>query len=252
MPKRMPKPVKYEIAGHALRVCDVPARLRPRELFERVGPEAVADDVLIALILRSGVKGVSVIELARGLVQHYGSLTEMAQASVNELAKFPGLGKVKAQVLKAALELARRTAEEATPEKATINTPAEAAAILRERARSREEEIFWVLPLDAKNRLKRPPFEITRGLLNASLVHPREVFREAIRVSCAAIVLVHNHPSGDPQPSAEDIRVTRQIVEAGKIVNIDVMDHIILGRQREQGAPDFFSMREAGLVKFEV
>jgi len=248
----MAKAVRYQIAGRAPRVCDVPARQRPRELFERVGPEGVPDDVLVALILRSGVQGLSVIELARGLVQHYGSLTALAQASVNELAEFPGMGKVKAQVLKAALELARRTAEEATPERATINTPADAAAVLRERARSREEEIFWVLPLDAKNRLKRPPFEITRGLLDASLVHPREVFREAIRSSCAAIVLCHNHPSGDPQPSAEDIRVTRQIVEAGKIVNIDVMDHIILGRQRSKGDLDFFSMREAGLVKFEV
>jgi DNA repair protein RadC len=242
----------YKIRDAGPRVLDIPQRQRPREIFDRVGPEKVEDDVLVALVLRSGVAGMSVVELAKRLLQHYGSLTALSQASVSELAEMPGMGKVKAQVLKAALELAKRLSQESVPDKVTVSTPGEAAGLLRDEARSREEEAFWVLALDAKNRLKRPPFEISQGILDASLIHPREVFKEAIRSSSAAIVLAHNHPSGDPQPSAEDIRVTRQIVEAGKIVDIDVLDHVILGRRKRDGETDYFSMREAGLVNFEV
>ena len=116
--------------------------------------------------------------------------------------------------------------------------------------RTREEESFWVLLLDGKNRLMKAPIEVTRGLLDASLVHPREVFKEAIRSASAAVVLAHNHPSGDPNPSAEDIRITKQLVEAGRIVDIQVLDHVVLGRQSGAGSADFFSFREAGIVEF--
>lgn len=241
----------YEIRPTAPRVRDMPSRERPREMFDRVGAENVSDADLLAIILRSGVKGTSVVELAQRLLAHYGSLTALAQVSADELAGIKGMGKVKGQVLKAALELARRMAQESTPQQETITTPEQAARILREFARPREEEAFWVLALDTKNRLKRPPIEVTRGLVDASLIHPREVFREAIRTASAAVVLAHNHPSGDPAPSAEDIRITRQIVQAGRIVGIDVLDHVVLGRQRGEGQVDFFSFREAGLVDFE-
>ena len=122
--------------------------------------------------------------------------------------------------------------------------------VMRERLRSREEEAFWVLMLDVKNRMLRQPVEVTKGLLDASLVHPREVFREAIRSTSAAVVLVHNHPSGDPTPSAEDVRITKQLVDAGRIVDIHVLDHVILGQADSQGSPGYFSLSESGLVDF--
>jgi DNA repair protein RadC len=220
-------------------------------MFDRIGAENVSDQVLVALILRSGVKGMSVVDLAESLLNRFGTLTALAQTSVDELAAIQGMGPVKAQVLKAALELAHRLSEESTPAQHTVRSPEDAARLLRERARTRLEESFWVLLLDAKYRLRRPAFEVTRGLLDASLVHPREVFKEAIRSSCAAIVLVHNHPSGDPSPSAEDVRITRQLVEAGKVVDIEVLDHIIIGRAMQGRSVDFFSMREEGVVQFK-
>ncbi|NCC52608.1 MAG: DNA repair protein RadC, partial [Spartobacteria bacterium] len=170
----------------------------------------------------------------------------------SELASIRGMGKVKAQVLKCALDIGRRMIEEAVPERAVVHTPDMAARILRMTTRSRTEESFWVLGLDTKNRLLRAPIEITKGLLDASLVHPREVFREAIRLGCAAIILGHNHPSGDPTPSGEDLRITRQLVEAGKIINISVLDHVVIGHHVQNGGSDFISLRETGLVNFEV
>jgi len=110
--------------------------------------------------------------------------------------------------------------------------------------------VFWVLLLNAKNRLQAPPVEITSGLLDASQAHPREVFRDAIRAACAAIVMVHNHPSGDPAPSPEDIRITRQLVQSGRVIDIRVLDHVILGKASASRKQDFFSMREAGIVNF--
>ncbi len=242
----------YDIPVARLRIQDIPERQRPRELCSRMGTEHVPDDVLLALILRSGIHGLSVADLARELLSRYGSLTALSQVSETELATLPGMGPVKAQVLKAALELAKRLAEEAMQDGDVICTPEDAARVLRQRARTEEGEVFWVLPLDTKNRMKRPPIEVSRGVLDASLVHPREVFREAIRSSSAAVVLAHNHPSGDPQPSSDDIRITRQLVEAGKIVRISVLDHVVLGRLGAEDAVDYFSIREAGLVQFEV
>jgi DNA repair protein RadC len=230
---------------------DVPERRRPRELLDRLGPHAVPDDVLLAIILRSGVKGCNVMHLAGELLDRYGTLTALSQQSIDELASIHGMGRVKAQVLRASLELARRLVEEATPEEVVVNEPGEAAAVLREYARPQEREVFWALLLDTKYRLKRAPVEITSGLLDASLVHPREVFREAIRSGSAGVVVAHNHPSGDPTPSSEDVRITRQLVEAGKIINISILDHVILGRRRHKDELDFFSMRESGLVEFE-
>ena len=245
---RMVNEELYQI--EPIRMADIPSRQRPREQFERMGAENVSEDVLLALILRSGVRGMNVVDLSRGLIQEYGSLTALAKASIEDLSRMRGMGKVKAQVLKSALELAKRLSEESAPIRHTIRSPEDAAGILRERMRTREEESFWVLLLDGKNRLMKSPIEVTRGLLDASLVHPREVFKEAIRSASAAVVLAHNHPSGDPSPSAEDVRITKQLVEAGRIVDIHVLDHVVLGRQGGGGGIDFFSFREAGIVEF--
>lgn len=238
----------YRIRSKPMR--EIPARLRPREQFDLVGPEHVPDQTLLALILRIGVPGVNVADLADQLLRKYGSLTALAQASAGELVEMDGIGPVKAQILKAALELARRLSLEAIPENHKVSSPEDVLMVLRERARLSEAEVFWVLLLDTKNRLRRPPLEITKGTLNTSLAHPREVFKEAIRSSCASIVLAHNHPSGDPTPSPEDVRITRQLVEAGKIVEIHVLDHIILGRKRADERLDYVSLRETGMVQF--
>ena len=239
----------YHIPVSRLRVKDMPERIRPREEMERLGVENVSDDVLLAIILRTGVQGVNVVDLARGLLQHFGSLTGLAGASIGELQTIKGMGKVKAQTLMAALQIARNLAEETLPDKFRVRTPQDAARLLRDRVRSLDAEVFWSLHLDARNFLIRPPVEVTRGLLDASLVHPREVFRDAIRTATAAIVLAHNHPSGDPTPSAEDIRITRQLIESGKIVDIKVLDHVIVGKPGGQSR-DFVSLREEGIVKF--
>lgn len=229
---------------------EVPESERPREIFDQIGPENMTDKQLLALILRSGVKGRSVTDLADGLLNEYGSLGALAAVSAEDLASIKGMGRVRAQVVKAALELARRLASRGEAGPVAVRTPEDAARLLRHDALASDVECFWVLLLDRKYRLRRPPLRITRGILDASLVHPREVFKEAVRTSSAALVLVHNHPSGDPQPSPEDIRITRQLVEAGKIMDIEILDHIILGRAEEGRPQDYLSLRESGLVLF--
>ncbi len=232
----------------------MPARLRPREAMDRQGAEHVSDVALLAVLLRSGSSGMNVVSLAEEILRHYGSLTALARAALPELSgnkKFKGLGKVKAQTLKAALELARRLAEETRDAgDRPVRSPEDVAGVLREMARTLDHERFWTLHLDTRNRVKGVPLEISKGILDASLVHPREVFKPAIQSGCAALVLVHNHPSGDPTPSAEDIRITRQIVQAGQVIGIKVLDHVVLGRSDTAGAKDYMSMREAGMVEF--
>lgn len=251
-PLRSPKETTYRISPPRLRIRELPVRLQPREMFDRLGPEGVPDEVLVALILRSGMHGCNVADLARRLLtEYFPSLTELSRASVDEIETIRGVGRVKAQMLKAALELGRRMATEPQKPAIRIQQPADAACLLRGKAQVLDCEIFWILPLDTKNRLRRVPVEISRGLLDASLVHPREVFRPAIQAGSAALVLVHNHPSGDPTPSDEDLSVTRQLVEAGRILGIRVLDHIILGRAAKAGTPDYISLREAQLVSFE-
>ena len=241
---------RYEIEESALRVRDIPASLRPREEMARLGPEHVSDVVLLAIILRTGTQGVNVVNLAQAMFNHYdGSLTRLAGATIEELKQFKGISDVKAQMLMAALQIGRNMTREALPEGKRIKTPADAVRALAHDARLLDTEVFWTLHLDSRNRLRRPPEVITQGLLDASLVHPREVFRDAIRSVTAAVLLAHNHPSGDPTPSAEDIRITRQLVEAGKVVDIKVLDHIIIGRHATP-TEGFVSMREQGVVDF--
>ena len=242
--------VRQSQARGACRTC--PSGCVPGRKWIALESRHVADDVLLAILLRSGTRGVSVVELAKKLVKEYGSLSAIAQVSVDELAapKRIGMGRVKAQVLKAALELGRRLYQEASPKHDRVRTPADAARVLRGEAMTLDKEVFWVLMLDSKNNLKGKPIEITTGLLNASLVHPREVFREAIKLNVAAVVVVHNHPSGDPSPSAEDVRITKQLVEAGKVIGIKVLDHVILGKPQGDDASSVLSLRETGIVSF--
>jgi DNA repair protein RadC len=239
----------YRVEPDAWRVRDLPARLRPREAMARLGAANVNDDVLLAVLLRSGVPGLNVVDLAGGLLRRYGSLTALAAATESELAACRGVGPVKAQILKAALEIGRRLHEERAPRRVPVRTPEDVHRLMGPLARGLDREIFWALPLNAKNMLVHRPLDISQGLLDASLVHPREVFREAIRTSAAAMIVAHNHPSGDPSPSAEDIRVTRQLVQAGRIIGIRLLDHVILA-DGSGGDNGFMSMREAGVVDF--
>jgi len=248
-PKAAPARGSPAISDH--RVKDVPAQYRPREMFERLGPNHVPDEVLMALLLRTGAQNANVIDLARDMLRRYGSLTALAEAPQSELEAFPGVGPVKAQILISAFELAKRLAVEKTPTRPVLNRPFEVAELLREEARTRETEVFWIFCLDPRNKLMRAPSIITTGIADATLVHPREVFKEAIRASSSAVILAHNHPSGDPSPSPADIRITRKLVQAGKVLSIEVMDHIVVGKENADGSPWFVSIRESGLVPFE-
>ena len=239
----------YEIS--LSRIKDLPGHRRPRELALDAGVQNVSDEGLVAILLRAGIRGQSVIDLSRQVLDRYqGSLTRLAEASHDDLCSIKGIGAVKALELRAALELGQRTAKEAHAPLPLIREPAHVLALLQKETAQLDQEVFWVLLLDQKYRLRRAPVEVTKGILNASLAHPREVFREAIRMAAAAVIVVHNHPSGDPTPSAEDIQVTRQLLETGKVVDIQLLDHIIIGGKRPPPAP-YTSLREAGLVDFK-
>jgi DNA repair protein RadC len=235
----------------ALQVRDMPDGMRPRELLERKGAQALSDDALLAVVLRSGVHGASVIDVARRLMARFKTLHAVAAAPMEELMDEKGVGRVGALSLMAALEIGRRLVEETQPSRRRIRTPTDVIDALRGQVPFLGREVFWILALDAKNGLKGGgPVEVTRGLLDASLVHPREVFQYAIRASACSVVLAHNHPSGDPTPSAEDVRMTRQLVAAGRIVGIAVLDHIVMGGKTETGW-SYTSLREQGLLDFD-
>jgi len=241
-------PVQYKIS--LSRIKDLPGHRRPRELALEAGVDQVPDEVLVAILLRAGIRGQSVIDLARQVLDlHQGSLSRLTEASHDELCAIKGIGKVKALELRAALELGSRAVHQESERLPLIREPKHVLSLLQKETTQLDQEVFWVLLLDQKYRLRRAPVAATKGILNASLVHPREVFREAIRMSAAAVIVAHNHPSGDPTPSAEDIQITRQLLETGKIVDIQLLDHIIIGGKCPHPAP-YTSLREAGLVDF--
>ena len=238
-----------------LTVKELPLAMQPREELQRRGAENVADEILVAIILRSGMKGKNVTELSRELLRRYGGLSGLSKADFEELRglKIKGLGKVKCMELAAALEIGRRAAQHAQVprhEEAAIRDPESAYRILSPLARPLQQEIFWVLLLDTKNKLIGQPVETSRGLLDTSPVHPREVFSKAVRYSAASVILAHNHPSGDPTPSKEDIDITRRLIEAARILGIRVVDHLIVGKP-SPSTPGFVSLREKNLVAFE-
>jgi DNA repair protein RadC len=237
---------------YRVRADDLPKALQPREKFDRLGPENLSESDLLALILRTGTAGLNVVELAEDLLLRYGSLSALTRASVAELRNIHGIGKEKAKILKAALEVGRRLVQENVGENPRVASPEEAAAVLRERARGLQQEVFWVLLLNVKSRLMVPPCEVSRGTLNSSLVHPREIFKPAVQHSAAKVILAHNHPSGDPSPSTQDLRITRKLVEVGRMMEISVLDHVIIGRKTREGNHDFMSLRESGLVDFHL
>jgi DNA repair protein RadC len=239
-------------------VKELPLAMQPREEFLRRGAENVPDEILLALLLRSGMKGKNVSELARELLRRVGGFEKLARTDYHELRglKIKGLGKVKCMELAAALEISRRALVQHRQQQARndgdppIRDPENAYRILVPLARGQQQEIFWALLLDTKNRLIGQPIETSRGLLDSSPVHPREVFNKAVRYSAASVILAHNHPSGDPTPSKEDLDITRRLIEAARILGIRVVDHLIVGKP-SPSAPGFVSLREKNLVAFE-
>jgi DNA repair protein RadC len=236
-------------------VKELPLAMQPREEFQRRGAENVPDEILLAILLRSGVPGKNVAELARDLLRHYGGLANLTKADFEELRslKIKGLGKVKCMELAASLEIGRRAALYSLAlrqETTAIRDPESAFRILSPLTRTLQQEIFWVLLLDTKNKLIGQPVETTRGLLDSSPVHPREVFSKAVRYSAASVILAHNHPSGDPTPSKEDIDITRRLIEAAHILGIRVADHLIVGKPTASTS-GFVSLREKNLVAFD-
>ncbi len=222
----------------------IPAADRPREKLQRQGGGALTDAELVAIFLRTGVKGQSAIDVAKDLLRRH-SLEELGSAPLESLAKTKGIGHTKALQLKAAFELAKRLSR--PRERMIVNDPATAAGIVREEMRDLDREEFRVLLLNTKNALIRVA-DVSRGSLNASIVEPREVFKDAIAASAAGMILVHNHPSGDPTPSSEDIAITKRLVKAGELLNIAVLDHIIIGQPANARDRDYVSLKELGLM----
>lgn len=219
------------------RIKDLPHRERPRD--------RLADAELIAILLRTGLRGQSAVELGKALIQRFGSLGELARATLEELQKIRGVGRDKAIALKAAFTLARRMAAEIQTAAPLLDQPEAVADLLREECRPYTVEHFYALLLDTRRRLVRKEV-LTRGTLDAAIVHPRDVFRHAVAANASAVVLVHNHPSGDPTPSKADITVTRDLIRAGQLLKIEVLDHIILGRRTNERERDYYSLKEHG------
>jgi DNA repair protein RadC len=221
---------------------DVAPHDRPREKLERLGAAALGDNELLALVLGSGSREVDALELANRLIASCGGLHGLTRAGVGDLRAVPGVGCARAAQVLAAVELGRRTLVRAVAERPRLNTPREMATYLLPQYGAGAVERFGIATLDSKHRLIRIKV-VSVGSLDTTVVHPREVFREAASASAAAIVLFHNHPSGDPTPSTDDVALTTRMIDAGEIMGIDVVDHLILSDQR------YYSMLESGRLQ---
>ena len=224
------------------------ARERPQERLVRHGPGALSDTELLAMLLRSGTRGQDVMTLATRLLATAGSLGGLMPWRETEFRKLKGIGHVKALQLMTVLEVARRVAGQHGADAPLLNRADRVAGFFQPFCLGLEVEKFWVLCLNRKNHLIKR-VEVTSGTATAALAHPREVFREAIREAATAVVCAHNHPSGDPAPSAADLQITRQLREAAKAVDIELLDHVILGRpSADPTGRGYYSFREAGLI----
>ena len=231
---------------HGIRIKDLPENERPRERLANLGAEALKNSELIAILLRTGTKGVSAVQIAEQLLHTFPTLDALARASLDDLRTVKGIGRDKAIALKSAFTLAVRMAEELHTDAPVLDTPERIADMLRDGSRGYQVEHFQAVLLNARRKLIKVE-RISQGLVDSILVHPREVFRSAIAANACSLVLVHNHPSGDPTPSESDIRVTRDLIRAGQLLKIEVADHIILGNRTPGNAKGYVSLRELGL-----
>jgi DNA repair protein RadC len=222
------------------RIGDMANEDRPRERLAQVGAGALRNAELLAILLRTGLEGENVIQLSERILAQNGGLVGLLKISYSDLCNVKGIGPAKAAQLKSAVELGKRIAAATPQEKPSINSPADAANIVMYEMRALDQEVVRVLLLDTRNRLMQT-VEVYRGSLNTSMIRVGELFREAVKQNAASIIVVHNHPSGDPSPSPDDVAVTRLMVEAGRLLDIPVHDHLVIGQNR------FVSLKERGL-----
>jgi len=220
---------------------DVAPHDRPREKMERLGAAALGDNELLALVIGSGSRGRNALQVANRLIEHVGGLHGLTRVTVGELRRVAGVGRARAAQVLAAVEFGRRTLVRGDVERPNLGSPGQLAAHLLPLYGSGAVEQFGLVMLDTKSRLLRIKL-VSTGSIDSTVVHPREVFREAAAAGAAAIVLFHNHPSGDPTPSADDLVLTVRLVSAGTVMGIDVVDHLVLADQR------YFSLAEAGIM----
>ena len=223
------------------KITDWPKDERPREKLMNHGLHGLSDAELLAILLRTGTGNVTAVDLATTLLREFQSLENLTSRSFHELKRFHGMGVAKSILLVAAFELGRRSASHRRTDKFTVHSPEDVVQRFQPLLRDLKQEVFKVLLLDSANHLLRD-VNVSEGILNSSLVHPREVFRHAILEPAASIIVLHNHPSGNPEPSTEDITVTRQLSDAGKIMGIPLHDHIILT------ASSYTSFAERGIL----
>ncbi len=222
-------------------IHDLPVSERPRERLQKFGAEALSAQEILALILGRGIAGESVMVTAQRLLSQFGSLKGIAGASIEELSKIKGIGLAKAAQISAAFELTSRLeGYQESGKRETVKTPEDVVALVRSRLKGKKKEYFLALLLDTRNQLIRVA-EISIGSLDSSIVHPREVFKEAVSASAASVLFAHNHPSGDPEASEDDVNLTKRLAQAGEIMGIDVLDHIIIGEQK------YLSLKREGL-----
>ena len=229
-----------EMQKRGFTIHDLPESERPRERLQKHGPEALSSQELLALLLGRGIKGESVMVTAQRLLSTFGNIENISQASLEELSDVKGVGPAKASQIKAAFELARRK-EDHEGKQISVKSHLDVIKLVKQKLKDKKKEHFLILCLDTRNNLIKIS-TVSTGTLDANLVHPREVFKEAIQSLASSIILVHNHPSGSPEPSGADIDITKRIVETGKVVGIDVLDHIIVCENKS------FSFKEQGLV----
>lgn len=221
------------------RIADLHESDRPRERLASLGPQVLTNAELIAILLRVGVHGENAVELGQRLLQKFGGLRGLHRAPLNELTDQHGIGEAKAAQIKAAIELGRRLTLDSPEERPAINSPADAASLVQYEMSALEQEHLRVILLDRRNRVLEI-LEVYKGSVNSSQVRVGELFRDAIRTNASALIIVHNHPSGDPTPSPDDVVVTRAIAQAGKLLDIDVLDHLVIGQGK------WVSLKERG------
>jgi len=221
-------------------IHDLPKDERPRERLVKFGEQALSAQELLQLILGRGVAGESVAITAQKLLSHFGSLQKLSEASIEELSSIKGIGLAKAAQIRAAFEIGRRLSTQAPSYKSKeLTDPEKVYRLIKSKLRDYHKEHFYIIALNSRN---YSIAEVSVGSLNASIVHPREVFAEAIKNKAASVVFAHNHPSGDPEPSENDLVLTKKLVESGKILGIEVADHIIITKD------NFFSFKNKGII----
>ena len=221
-------------------IRELPRSERPRERLRQSGASSLSNVELLAIILRIGERGENVLDMAQRLLSTYHGLGGLARASCGELETFHGVGPAKASQMLAALELGKRLLVASPDDRPQVTSPADAANLLMAEMSNLEQEHLRILLLDTKHRVLASP-TVYVGNVNTSVIRVAELFREAIRLNCVAMIVAHNHPSGDPTPSPDDVKVTEQIVQAGKLLDIEILDHLVIGQQR------YVSLKERGL-----